>query len=334
MKIYSKSYSKHISNGPLNEHIAKTINNTTTYIHSTMTKYLLECIVDICARVGYNITVNYEEFQLTIFDTSFYLVVGTTYDSAYYAYKGVTCVTTEVVPYYNSAYNDFLSGSDNDYNITANYEEFQLTIFDTSFYLVVGTTYNSNYYGVTCVTTEVVPYYSNTSNNFLSGSDDDYNINIQLDVYATDNLLWVTYKYDNRRYTAFAIAKGFSIDRQENAIAINKGHVLIVNSQNEQNCTMSTEFSFCSWWSIVDSSGITRAITFKNIWDTYQPWSKDKLLLVPIIDSVGLFKFDELYHANTDKLYDGIPYTSNGDEYICWSNLCIMGGPDTLIPKS
>ena len=276
MKIYSKSYSKHISNGPVNEHIAKTINNTTTYIHSTMTKYLLECIVDICARVGYNITVNYEEFQLTIFDTSFYLVVGTTYNSSHNCYyKGVTCVTTEVVPYYNSAYN-----------------------------------------------------------NFLSGSDNDYNINIQLEVYATDNLLWVTYKYNNKRYTAFAIAKGFSIDRQENAIAINKGHVLNVNSQNEQNCTMSTNFSMCSWWSIVDSSGITRAITFKNIWDTYQPWSKDKLLLVPIIDSVGLFKFDELYHANTDKLYDGIPYTSNGDEYICWSNLCIMGGPDTLIPKS
>ena len=275
MKIYSKSYSKHISNGLINEHTEKTINNTTTYIHSTMTKYLLECIVDICAQVGYNITANYEEFQLTIFDTSFYLVVGTTYNSNYNYYKGVTCVTTEVVP-----------------------------------------------------------YYSNTSNNFLSGSDNNYNINIQLDVYATDNLLWVTYKYDNRRYTAFAIAKGFSIDRQENAIAINKGHVLIVNSQNEQNCTMSTEFSFCSWWSIVDSSGITRAITFKNIWDTYQPWSKDKLLLVPIIDSVGLFKFDELYHANTNKLYDGIPYTSNGDEYICWSNLCIMGGPDTLVPKS
>ena len=275
MKIYSKSYSKHISNGPVNEHIEKTINNTTTYIHSTMTKYLLECIVDICAQVGYNITANYEEFQLTVFNTSFYLVVGTTYDSAYYAYKGVTCVTTEVVPYYSGTYN-----------------------------------------------------------NFLSGSDNDYNINIQLEVYATDNLLWVTYKYNNKRYTAFAIAKGFSIDRQENAIAINKGHVLIVNSQNEQNCTMEADFSMCSWWSIVDSSGITRAITFKNIWDTYQPWSKDKLLLVPIIDSVGLFKFDELYHANTDKLYDGIPYTSNGDEYICWSNLCIMGGPDTLIPKS
>ena len=275
MKIYSKSYSKHISNGPVNEHTEKTINNTTTYIHSTMTKYLLECIVDICAQVGYNITANYEEFQLTIFDTSFYLVVGTTYNSDYNYYKGVTCVTTEAVPYYSNIYN-----------------------------------------------------------NFLSGSDNDYNINIQLDAYATDNLLWVTYKYDNKRYTAFAIAKGFSIDRQENAIAINKGHVLIVNSQNEQNCTMSTEFSFCSWWSIVDSSGITRAITFKNIWDTYQPWSKDKLLLVPIIDSVGLFRFDELYHANTDKLYDGIPYTSNGDEYICWSNLCIMGGPDTLIPKS
>ena len=275
MKIYSKSYSKHISNGRVDEHIAKTINNTTTYIHSTMTKYLLECIVDICAQVGYNITANYEEFQLTIFDTSFYLVVGTTYNSNYNYYKGVTCVTTEVVP-----------------------------------------------------------HYSNTSNNFLSGSDNNYNINIQLDVYATDNLLWVTYKYNNQRYTAFAIAKGFSIDRQENAIAINKGHVLIVNSQNEQNCTMSTEFSFCSWWSIVDSSGITRAITFKNIWNTYQPWSKNKLLLVPIIDSVGLFKFDELYHANTDKLYDGIPYTSNGDEYICWSNLCIMGGPDTLVPKS
>ena len=275
MKIYSKSYSKHISNGRVNEHIEKTINNTTTYIHGTMTKYLLECIVDICAQVGYNITANYEEFQLTIFDTSFYLVVGTTYNSSSYTYKGVTCVTTEVVPYYSGTYN-----------------------------------------------------------NFLSGSDNDYNINIQLDAYATDNLLWVTYKYDNKRYTAFAIAKGFSIDRQENAIAINKGHVLNVNSQNEQNCTMSTGFSMCSWWSIVDSSGITRAITFKNIWDTYQPWSKDKLLLVPIIDSVGLFKFDELYHANTDKLYDGIPYTSNGDEYICWSNLCIMGGPDTLIPKS
>ena len=276
MKIYSKSYSKHISNGPINEHIEKTINNTTTYIHSTMTKYLLECIVDICAQVGYNITANYEEFQLTIFDTSFYLVVGTTYNSSYYAYKGVTCVTTEVVPNYSS----------------------------------------------------------NTYNNFLSGSDNNYNINIQLDVYATDNLLWVTYKYNNSRYTAFAIAKGFSIDRQENAIAINKGHVLIVNSQNEQNCTMSRDFSMCSWWSIVDSSGITRAITISNIWTAYQPWSKDKLLLVPIIDSVGLFKFDELYHANTDKLYDGIPYTSNGDEYICWSNLCIMGGPDTLIPKS
>ena len=275
MKIYSKSYSKHISNGPVNEHIEKTINNTTTYIHSTMTKYLLECIVDICAQVGYNITANYEEFQLTIFDTSFYLVVGTTYNSSSYTYKGVTCVTTEVVPYYSGTYN-----------------------------------------------------------NFLSGSDNDYNINIQLDAYATDNLLWVTYKYDNKRYTAFAIAKGFSIDRQENAIAINKGHVLNVNSQNEKNCTMSRDFSMCSWWSIVDSSGITRAITFKNIWDTYQPWSKDKLLLVPIIDSVGLFKFDELYHANTNKLYDGIPYTSNGDEYICWSNLCIMGGPDTLIPKS
>ena len=275
MKIYSKSYSKHISNGPVNEHIAKTINNTTTYIHSTMTKYLLECIVDICAQVGYNITANYEEFQLTIFDTSFYLVVGTTYNNSNYIYKGVTCVTTEVVP-----------------------------------------------------------YYSGTRNNFLSGSNTNYYINIQLDVYATDNLLWVTYKYNNSRYTAFAIAKGFSIDRQENAIAINKGHVLNVKSQNEQNCTMSRDFSMCSWWSIVDSSGITRAITFKNIWDTYQPWSKDKLLLVPIIDSVGLFKFDELYHANTDKLYDGIPYTSNGDEYICWSNLCIMGGPDTLIPKS
>ena len=109
---------------------------------------------------------------------------------------------------------------------------------------------------------------------------------------------------------------------------------LIVNSQNEQNCTMSRDFSMCSWWSIVDSSGITRAITISNIWTAYQPWSKDKLLLVPIIDNVGLFKFDELYHANTDKLYDGIPYTSNGDEYICWSNLCIIGGPDTLIPKS
>ena len=275
MKIYSKSYSKHISNGLINEHIEKTINNTTTYIHSTMTKYLLECIVDICAQVGYNITANYEEFQLTIFDTSFYLVVGTTYNSSYYTYKGVTCVTTEVVPYYSGTYN-----------------------------------------------------------NFLSGSDNNYNINIQLDVYATDNLLWVTYKYNNSRYTAFAIAKGFSIDRQENAIAINKGHVLEVNSQNEQNCTMSADFSMCSWWSIVDSSGITRAITIRNIWTAYQPWSKDKLLLVPIIDSVGLFKFDELYHANTDKLYDGIPYTSNGDEYICWSNLCIIGGPDTLIPKS
>lgn len=275
MKIYSKSYSKHISNGPVNEHIAKTINNTTTYIHSTMTKYLLECIVDICARVGYNITANYEEFQLTIFDTSFYLVVGTTYNSTSYTYKCVTCVTTEVVPYYSGTYN-----------------------------------------------------------NFLSGSDNDYNINIQLDAYATDNLLWVTYKYNNKRYTAFAIAKGFSIDRQENAIAINKGHVLNINSQNEQNCTMSRDFSMCSWWSIVDSSGITRAITISNIWTAYQPWSKDKLLLVPIIDSVGLFKFDELYHANTDKLYDGIPYTSNGDEYICWSNLCIIGGPDTLIPKS
>lgn len=277
MKIYSKSYSKHISNGRVNEHIAKTINNTTTYIHSTMTKYLLECIVDICAQVGYNITANYEEFQLTIFDTSFYLVVGTTWNYISSNLKGVTCVTTEVVPNYNN---------------------------------------NSGY------------------NNFISGSDDDYNINIQLDVYATDNLLWVTYKYKESRYTAFAIAKGFSIDRQENAIAINKGHVLIVNSQNEQNCTMSTDFSTCSWWSIVDSSGITRAITINNIWTAYQPWSKDKLLLVPIIDSVGLFKFDELYHANTDKLYEGIPYTSNGDEYICWSNLCIMGGPDTLIPKS
>ena len=277
MKIYSKSYSKHISNGPVDEHIEKTINNTTTYIHSTMTKYLLECIVDICAQVGYNITANYEEFQLTIFDTSFYLVVGTSNThNAYFYMKGVTCVTTEAVPNYGS----------------------------------------SSY------------------NNFLSGSDNNYNINIQLDVYATDNLLWVTYKYNNSRYTAFAIAKGFSIDRQENAIAINKGHVLNVNSQNEQNCTMSAEFSFCSWWSIVDSSGITRAITFGNIWTAYQPWSKDKLLLVPIIDSVGLFKFDELYHANTNKLYDGIPYTSNGDEYICWSNLCIMGGPDTLIPKS
>ena len=275
MKIYSKSYSKHISNGRVNEHIAKTINNTTTYIHNTMTKYLLECIVDICAQVGYNITANYEEFQLTIFDTSFYLVVGTTYSDNYYADKGVTCVTTEVVPPYSSTCNDFLSGSDN-----------------------------------------------------------NYNINIQLDVYATDNLLWVTYKYNNRRYTAFAIAKGFSIDRQENAIAINKGHDLIVNSQNEQNCTMSKNFSMCSWWSIVDSSGIARAITISNIWTAYQPWSKDKLLLVPIIDSVGLFKFDELYHANTDKLYEGIPYTSNGDEYICWSNLCIIGGPDTLIPKS
>ena len=275
MKIYSKSYSKHISNGPLNEHIAKTINNTTTYIHSTMTKYLLECIVDICAQVGYNITANYEEFQLTIFDTSFYLVVGTTYSSTNYTYKCVTCVTTEVVPYYSSTYNDFLSGSDN-----------------------------------------------------------NYNINIQLDVYATDNLLWVTYKYNNSRYTAFAIAKGFSIDRQENAIAINKGHVLNVNSRNEKNCTMETGSSFCSWWSIVDSSGITRAITISNIWTAYQPWSKDKLLLVPIIDSVGLFKFDELYHANPGKLYNGIPYTSGGDEYICWANLCIMGGPDTLISKS
>ena len=276
MKIYSKSYSKHIGNGPVNEHIEKTINNTTTYIHSTMTKYLLECIVDICAQVGYNITANYEEFQLTIFDTSFYLVVGTTRDYIYNGAKGVTCVTTEVVPYYNT----------------------------------------------------------DQRNDFLSGSDNDYYINFQLDVYATDNLLWVTYKYNNSRYTAFAIAKGFSIDRQENAIAINKGHVLNVNGQNEQNCTMRTDFSFCSWWSIVDSSGITRAITISNIWTAYQPWSKDKLLLVPIIDSVGLFKFDELYHANTDKLYDGIPYTSNGDEYICWSNLCIMGGPDTLIPKS
>ena len=277
MKIYSKSYSKHISNGPVDEHIAKTINNTTTYIHSTMTKYLLECIVDICAQVGYNITANYEEFQLTIFDTSFYLVVGTS--DRYTASpdkKSVTCVTTEAV---------------------LNYDDYK-------------------------------------HNNFLSGSDNNYNINIQLDVYATDNLLWVTYKYNNSRYTAFAIAKGFSIDRQENAIAINKGHVLNVNSQNEQNCTMSIDFSMCSWWSIVDSSGITRAITLSNIWTAYQPWSKDKLLLVPIIDSVGLFKFDELYHANTDKLYDGIPYTSNGDEYICWSNLCIMGGPDTLIPKS
>ena len=177
MKIYSKSYSKHISNGRVNEHIAKTINNTTTYIHNTMTKYLLECIVDICAQVGYNITANYEEFQLTVFDTSFYLVVGTTYSSNYNYYKGVTCITTEVVPNYGSyRYNDFLSGYDN-----------------------------------------------------------NYNINIQLDVYATDNLLWITYKYDNKRYTAFAIAKGFSIDRQENAIAINKGRVLIVNSQNEQN---------------------------------------------------------------------------------------------------
>lgn len=276
MKIYSKSYSKHISNGPLHEHIEKTINNTTTYIHSTMTKYLLECIVDICAQVGYNITANYEEFQLTIFDTSFYLVVGTTRNNINYTVKGVTCVTTEVVPaYYDGTYNDFLSGSDN-----------------------------------------------------------NYNINIQLDVYATDNLLWVTYKYNNSRCTAFAIAKGFSIDRQENAIAINKGHILIVNGQNEQNCTMMKDFSMCSWWSIVDSSGITRAITISNIWTTYQPWSKDKLLLVPIIDSVGLFKFDELYHANTNKLYDGIPYTSDGDEYICWSNLCIMGGPDTLISKS
>lgn len=275
MKFYSKSYSKHISNGPVNEHIEKTINNTTTYIHSTMTKYLLECIVDICAQAGYNITANYEEFQLTIFDTSFYLVVGTTYDNTYSTLKGVTCVTTEVVPYYTSE-----------------------------------------------------------CNNFLSGSDNNYNINIQLDVYATDNLLWVTYKFNNSRYTAFAIAKGFSIDRQENAIAINKGHILNVNSQNEKNCTMRTDFSMCSWWSIVDNSGITRAITISNIWTAYQPWSKDKLLLVPIIDSVGLFKFDELYHANTNKLYDGIPYTSDGDEYICWSNLCIMGGPDTLIPKS
>ena len=94
MKIYSKSYSKHISNGPVNEHIEKTINNTTTYIHSTMTKYLLECIVDICAQVGYNITANYEEFQLTIFDTSFYLVVGTTTNYINSAAKGVTCVTT------------------------------------------------------------------------------------------------------------------------------------------------------------------------------------------------------------------------------------------------
>ena len=276
MKIYSKSYSKHISNGPVNEHIAKIINNTTTYIHSTMTKYLLECIVDICAQVGYNITANYEEFQLTVFDTSFYLVVGTTNSYPYPNIKGVTCVTTEVVPSYRNSSN----------------------------------------------------------NNFLSGSDNNYNINIQLDVYATDNLLWVTYKYDNSHYTAFAIAKGFSIDRQENAIAINKGHVLNVSGQNVNNCTMSVDFSFCSWWSIVDSSGITRAITINNIWTAYQPWSKDKLLLVPIIDSVGLFKFDELYHANTDKLYDGIPYTSDGDEYICWSNLCIMGGPDTLIPKS
>lgn len=275
MKIYSKSYSKHISNGPVDEHIAKTINNTTTYIHSTMTKYLLECIVDICAQVGYNITANYEEFQLTVFDTSFYLVVGTT-----------------------NSYRDHYTK------------------------------------GVTCVTTEKVPLYNNTCNNFLSGSDNNYNINIQLDVYATDNLLWVTYKFNNSRYTAFAIAKGFSIDRQENAIAINKGHVLTVNNQNEQNCIMERDFSMCSWWSIVDSSGITRAITISNIWTAYQPWSKDKLLLVPIIDSVGLFKFDELYHANTDKLYNGIPYTSNGDEYICWSNLCIMGGPDTLIPKS
>ena len=276
MKIYSKSYSKHISNGPVYEHIAKTINGRNTYIHITMTKYLLECIVDICAQIGYNIIANYEEFQLTIFDTSFYLVVGTTYNSISYTYKGVTCVTTEEVPYYSN----------------------------------------------------------NTYNNFLSGSDNNYNINIQLDVYATDNLLWVTYKFNNKRYTAFAIAKGFSIDRQENAIAINKGHILDVNSQNEKNCTMRRDFSMCSWWSIVDSSGITRAITIRNIWTAYQPWSKDKLLLVPIIDSVGLFKFDELYHANTDKLYDGIPYTSNGDEYICWSNLCIMGGPDTLIPKS
>ena len=279
MKIYSKYYSKHINDDLVNEHIAKTINNTTTYIHNTITKYLLECIVDICAQVGYNITANYEEFQLTVFDTSFYLVVGTTYSSSSYTssdIKGVTCVTTERVPYYNT----------------------------------------------------------NTHNNFLSGSENNYYINIQLDVYATDNLLWVTYKYNNSHYTAFAIAKGFSIDRQENAIAINKGHVLNVNGQNVNNCTMSTAFSFCSWWSIVDSSGITRAITISNIWTAYQPWSKDKLLLVPIIDSVGLFKFDELYHANTDKLYDGIPYTSNGDEYICWSNLCIMGGPDTLIPKS
>ena len=235
MKIYSKSYSKHISNGPINEHIEKTINNTTTYIHSTMTKYLLECIVDICAQVGYNITANYEEFQLTIFDTSFYLVVGTTYNSSLHNSKGVTCVTTEVVPYYNSSYS---------------------------------------------------------YNNFISGSDNNYNINIQLDVYATDNLLWVTYKYNNSRYTAFAIPKGFFIARQENAIAINKGRVLIVNSQNEQNCTLSTDFSMCSWWSIVDSSGITRACNFKNIWDTYQLWSNDKLLLVPIIDSVALFKFD------------------------------------------
>ena len=80
MKIYSKSYSKHISNGPIDEHIEKTINNTTTYIHSTMTKYLLECIVDICAQVGYNITANYEEFQLTVFDTSFY------YTNIYFKY--------------------------------------------------------------------------------------------------------------------------------------------------------------------------------------------------------------------------------------------------------
>ena len=276
MKIYSKSYSKHISNGPLNEHIAKTINNKTTYIHSTITKYLLECIVDICAQVGYNITANYEEFQLTIFDTSFYLVVGTTNPNyEYYDYKDVTCITTEVVP-----------------------------------------------------------AYSNTRNDFLSGSDNDYHINIQLDVYATDNLLWVTYKYNNDCYTAFAIAKGFSIDRQENAIAINKGHVLQVNEKNEKNCTMSANSSFCSWWSVVDSSGITRAITLSNIWTTYQPWSKDKLLLVPIIDTVGLFKFDELYHANINKLYNGIPYTSGGNEYICWSGLCIMGGPDTLVPKS
>ena len=277
MKIYSKSYSKHISDDQVNEHIAKTINNTTTYIHNTITKYLLECIVDICAQVGYNITANYEEFQLTIFDTSFYLVVGTTNTSGYKypGAKGVTCITTEVVPNYNT----------------------------------------------------------NSHNNFLSGSENNYYINIQLDVYATDNLLWVTYKYNNSRYTTFAIAKGFSIDRQENAIAINKGHVLNVNSQNEQNCTMSTTFSFCSWWSVVDSSGITRAITFNNIWTT-QPWSKDKLLLVPIIDDVGLFKFDELYHANPGKLYNGIPYTSGGNEYICWSGLCIMGGPDTLVPKS